>query len=320
MLSLEYLIVLAFAGIGLFKAYGSNPPKGSVHISAEWFSLANIGGLSAFANGAVIAVFFFWGWDTAANVNEESDNAAVTPGRAGVISMFFLLFIFLVGVCALQSILPAKQINDNSSDVLAFFGTALVPKPWNYLMTLAVLSSAVATLQTTLLPATRTTLSMARESVFPGAFSRIHPRFLTPWIGTLIIAGLVFLGILLSVQSPSIGTFLSDSVLQVGVLVSVYYSLTGFACAWFFRHALLRSIKTFIFAGVFALGGGVFIGALAIYNVYNTISGSSDGWSIERPVLVSLALGLPVLLLAWLLNPAFFRRPATAYDPRSGLI
>ena len=62
--------------------------------------------------GSALAVFFFWGWDTAANVNEESKDANESPGLAGIYSMFILLFIFLVAASAIQALLTLTQIND----------------------------------------------------------------------------------------------------------------------------------------------------------------------------------------------------------------
>ncbi len=56
--------------------------------------------------------------------------------------------------------------------------------PLDKLMIIAVLTSASASTQTTILPTARTTLSMARWQAIPGAFGRIHPRFLTPSFST----------------------------------------------------------------------------------------------------------------------------------------
>lgn len=312
LLALEYVIVCAFSFFAIGRAYTGSAIRGSRHVSLSWFSPAHIGGPSAFAAGALIAIFFFWGWDTAANVNEETTNSHDNPGRAGIISMFALLFIFLLGVIALQVTLPQATISANSSDSLAVFAKALLPAPWNYLMTLAVLSSTVATLQTTLLPSTRVTLSMARERVFPGVFATISPRLRTPWIATLTLAGLAFIGIAVGTTAASVNTFLVNSVAQVGVLVSVYYGLTGVACTVYFRNALLGSLKMFLLAGVLSLGGGVFMLYMGGYSIWTTVGG--QGWGAEAPVLVSLGLGVPLLVAARLLNSPHFRRKATTHD------
>ena len=48
-----------------------------------------------------------------------------------------------------------------------------------------MLTSALASTQTTILPAARTTLSMARAEAMPKSLGKVHPRFLTPHVSTL---------------------------------------------------------------------------------------------------------------------------------------
>ena len=50
-----------------------------------------------------------------------------------------------------------------------------------------VLSSAAASTQTTILPTARTTLSMAVYKALPSSFAKIHPRFLTPTVSTIVM-------------------------------------------------------------------------------------------------------------------------------------
>ena len=49
-----------------------------------------------FANGALVAIFFFYGWDVTMNLSEETRDANSTPGRAAFWSMVFLMVFFLV--------------------------------------------------------------------------------------------------------------------------------------------------------------------------------------------------------------------------------
>ena len=52
--------------------------------------------------------------------------------------------------------------------------------PWDKLLVIAVLTSASASCQTTILPATRSALSMAAKRAAPKTLGTIHPHFLTP--------------------------------------------------------------------------------------------------------------------------------------------
>ena len=50
-----------------------------------------------------------------------------------------------------------------------------------------VLSSAAASTQTTILPTARTTLSMAAYKAIPSHSRKIHPRFMTPTVSTIVM-------------------------------------------------------------------------------------------------------------------------------------
>ena len=44
----------------------------------------------------LLAVFIYWGWDTTATVNEETEDSSEAPGKATVISTLILLGIYLI--------------------------------------------------------------------------------------------------------------------------------------------------------------------------------------------------------------------------------
>ncbi len=71
------------------------------------------------------------------------------------------------------------------------FGTSGFANVLVHLLLLMVLSSAAASTQTTILPTARTTLAMGVYKAIPSTFSRIHKRFLTPTVSTVVMgAGL----------------------------------------------------------------------------------------------------------------------------------
>src|SRR5438132_3966528 len=114
LLVLEYFIVLGFAIIGFFKG-GGEP------FSFSWFDPRTFGSLTALAGGVVVAVFFYWGWDTAANLNEESEDASENPGKAGLLGMVALLFLFIIASVSIQMVLTQKELQDHGSTALTYF-------------------------------------------------------------------------------------------------------------------------------------------------------------------------------------------------------
>jgi amino acid transporter len=318
---IEYLIVLGFAIAAFVKIAGGH--SAATPVSGSWFNPTSLHDLSTVATGSALAVFFFWGWDTAANVNEESQNANESPGLAGIYSMFILLFIFLVTATAMQTLLGESALtnSNNQSDVLYFFATQIAGTPLAYLMILAVLSSTVATTQTTLLPSSRLTYSMSRDGVFPKAFGRVHTSWKTPWVGTIISSGLAIVVIILATTLDTVNTVFGNLILDIGVLVALYYGITGIACTWAFRKVLFTSVTRFIFAGVLPFLGGLFLLAIAYVVVAPTSLplGQAADWVTGLPILLTVALGVPLMLIAMATaRTDFFREKTVSYVVRNG--
>ena len=310
LVAIEYLIVLGFALAAIIKVVGGQHATNS--ITSDWFNPGSVS-FGALASSLALGVFFFWGWDTAANVNEESKDADESPGRAGIISMFVLLFIFLIAAIGMQLVITQNAFGDpnNSTNILYYFAQQLASSPLTYLMILAVVSSTVATLQTTLLPSSRLSFSMARDGVFPEPFGRVHKSWLTPWVGTIITALIAVIVVLVTLFSGTVSKVFANLILDIGVLVAFYYGITGVACAWAFRRVLTSGAKLFLFAGVLPLAGGLALMAIGGYVIYQS-------WTTDittaLPVLVAMALGIPLLLIAVVTNRSgFFREPTVSY-------
>ena len=192
--------------------------------------------------------------------------------------------------------------------------------PLSVLVVLSVITSGIASTQTTILPASRTSLSMAVAGAFPRRFASIHPRFLTPAFGTILIGAVAvawYVGA--SIVSDN---FLFDSLSALSLLIAFYYGLTGIACAIYWRHELLRSAKNLIFIGIAPLTGA----ALLFYLLYESVveladpGASYSGTSVLGvgvPLAIALffiGLGL-VLMVAWRITRGsefFARRPFEA--------
>ena len=161
LLAAEIFTLALFAIVALVKVYAGSAPAGSIHPSLSWinpFSLSP----SEISAGMLLAVFIYWGWDTTATVNEETEDPGEAPGKATVISTLILLGIYIVVAFAAQAYAGVDSLVDNQEDVLSSLGTEVFGSPLDKILIIAVLTSAAASTQTTILPTARTTLSMAR--------------------------------------------------------------------------------------------------------------------------------------------------------------
>jgi len=150
-------------------------------------------------------------------------------------------------------------------------------------------TGAAAGPQTTLLPASRLTFSIARDKVFPRVFSKVQGRFQTPMIGTLILASLCLFGIFLRAISPAVNNGYGNLIADIGVLVAFYYGATGITCAWSYRKAMLASVR-FFFAGVLL---PFLSGCFCFWVGYQVITQSTAGAALAAPVgALAAAVGL----------------------------
>ena len=248
---------------------------------------------------------------------------SASPASRPSSSTFILVGIYVIVSIAAQAFHGTGFLVKNSDDVLSALGTGVLGSGWDKLLIIAVLTSASASCQTTILPTSRTTLSMATHGAIPSYFGRIHRRYLTPststiWMGIVSIVWYVFL----TIVSTNI---LYDSIAALGLMIAFYYGLTGFACVWFFRRNL-RTPKGILLAGVFPLLGGLSLGFILVKSVIvlakpaNSASGTS-WFGVGPPLLITIVLmlvGVVLMLGQRRVSPAFFRRHAES--PPEGMV
>jgi amino acid transporter len=312
LLAAEIFTLALFSIVALIKVYSGSAPSGSVHPSLSWinpFSLSP----SEISAGMLLAVFIYWGWDTTATVNEETEDPGEAPGKATVISTVILLAIYIVVAVAAQAYGGVDNLIKNQEDVLSSLGTEVFGSPLDKLLIIAVLSSAAASTQTTILPTARTTLSMARAHAMPHSLGKIHPRYLTPHISTIIMGALSILWYVgLTIVSEDI---LFDSLAALGLMIAFYIGITGFACTIYYRRELLHSVKNFFFIGVGPSLGGAILFYLLIKNGIELAdpanSESGNSWfGIGPPLVIAvffLLLGIFLMVIQWRKVPEFFR-------------
>ncbi|MCW2504545.1 MAG: putative amino acid permease [Actinomycetia bacterium] len=270
LLSIELAVLAVFAVVAIVKVGTGHGVAGSIHPSLSWLWPGGLS-LTSLVQATLIAVFLYWGWDTAVACNEETKDPEKTPGRAAILSTVLLLATYaLVTVAAVSFAgVGTKGIGlgnaDNSDDVFAALGPAVFGNSglgtvFKVLLIISVLTSASASTQTTILPTARTTLSMAAYRAIPVSFARIHPRYLTPTVSTVWMGGasIVFYVLLTGLSQNILG----DSIAAVGLMIAFYYGMTGFACAWYYRHELTHSVRSLFMRGILpALGGVMLLGA-----------------------------------------------------------
>jgi amino acid transporter len=317
--------LLLFAGVALYKVYDGSAPEGSTRPEAEWLSPFAISDFSTLVSALLIGVFIYWGWESAVNLTEETRDAARAPGLAAVLSTVILLVTYVgvsVAVVAYAGLETLAEYDDDDA-IFAVLGADVLGSPWDKVVILAIVTSAVASTQTTIIPSSRTSFSMGRQSALPRIFAAVHPRFHTPWFSTAVIAGLAIAWYVpLNILSENA---LYDTISALSLMIAFYYALTGLACAIYYRRELTKSVTSFLFIGVGPLVGAAILGYLFVKSAidFSDAENSYTGQTLLGlgvPLVIGmgfLLLGV-VLLVLWRLagNERFFsRKPFEAVDP-----
>jgi amino acid transporter len=330
LLGIELTMLLVLSIVALVKVGNGSAPVGHLTPSLSWFNPFAIPSASAFINGVLLMLFIYWGWDTTVSVNEETADPATVPGRAAVLSTVVLLVTYVLVVLAAQSYagIGSKGIGlgnpNDEGDVLSVlghsvFGNSGFGNVLFHLLLLMVLSSAAASTQTTILPTARTTLAMGVYKAIPSAFARIHKRFLTPTVSTVVM-GLASIVLYVIMNSISAGSVIADAVSALGVMIAFYYGLTGFSCAWYYRATLTQSARNLWIRGILPLAGGIMLWGALGYNLYFYWRPSNSyttwqmtfwpHWHIGGVFIIDLiavALGVVLMFSFAAVRPAFFK-------------
>ena len=317
----QVAILLLFVVVAFVKIAAGDAPAASIDPELDWLSPFGVE-YSGMLTGVLLGVFIYWGWESAVNLSEESRDSSRAPGLAGLASTVILLVTYVAVGAALIAYLGLDRIEvfDDNARVLAVAGNAVLGDALGKLLIIAVIISGISSAQTTILPGSRTSLSMAAAGALPSAFARIHPRYLTPAFGTIVVG---VLAVLWYVPGRLISeNFLFDSLSALSLLIAFYYALTGIACAIYWRHELFRSAKNLVFIGIAPLIGAGLLAYLLVESARDlsdpaaSYSGS-ELFGLGMPLAIAVVfavLGVLLMMLWRLFGPPqakeFFARRA----------
>ena len=217
-----------------------------------------------FSAGAVIALFFFWGWDVTLNVSEETRDSGRTPGRAAALAMLVIVSAFMAFAVVTLVVLSEPEIQASGANVVFAVAEKLVPRPWSYLAVLAVMLSSVGSLESCVLAFARTMFAKSRAGHLHPRWSRVHEQWGTPHLATYLITALGLLLLVLSIAFENIDALLKASINAIGLEVAFYYGLAALACAWHFRRLAASSVPMLVFAVAWPLASALVLFAVAV--------------------------------------------------------
>jgi amino acid transporter len=214
MLAMELAALALFVVVGLIALYGG-AGAGRLTLKPIYdpqaFSLATVAGATS------IAVLSFLGFDGISTLAEENRASQSAVGRATLLSLL------LVGVLFILQTWIATDLSNGmrfSSPGTAFYEIArLAGGVWLEWIVLGAvaLASGIANAMAAQAATSRILFAMARDRKLPAVLAKIHPRYQTPYVSTLLVALISLL----------VGLFFSSRVDNLSRIVN-FGALTGF--------------------------------------------------------------------------------------------
>lgn len=320
LIAIQFGVLIIVSIIALVRVFSETAGDQAITPELSWLWPSGLDA-SSIAQAMILCIFIYWGWDTCLAVGEETRGSDKTPGRAAVITTLILVCTYVLVAYAVQSFAGFGEegigLNnpENVDDVLTILGEPVSGSIVAALLLLTVSVSALSSTQTTILPTARGTLSMAVYEAIPKRFAYVHPRYMTPAFGTIVM-GVTALGFYLLLSFISRDA-LADSILSLGLAVAFYYGITAYACVWYFRRSLFSSARNLFMRGIFPLLGALAMTAAFGQSVVDMIEpdyGATAYGPIGGVFVVGvgmLALGVPLMLACFAFGTKRFFRGET---------
>jgi amino acid transporter len=263
--------ILIFVIIAAFVYFLKQP---SHVITLESFNPFNFS-LELFVKGAIISLFLFWGWDVTMNLTEETKDPYKIPGRSALWSMVIVTLLFVAFIMCALIVLTDQEIKQAGPNILLQMADKIFPRPWGNIALIAVITSSLGTIETSILQFTRTIFAKSRDGVLHKRWSKIHSTWQTPWTATLLIWGLGMIFLIFASQEPTITAIINVSIDSIGFQVTFYYSLRGFACAWHYRAEVLKRFSRIIPLVIWPILSAITLISIATYGAIYTFNKKS---------------------------------------------
>jgi APA family basic amino acid/polyamine antiporter len=222
---LKLAVVLLFIGGAI---HAVNPANWTPFIPENTGTFGQFG-WSGIMAGAGVVFFAYIGFDAVSTAAQEAKNPQKDMPFAIISSLLIctVLYILVAGIAT--GVMPFTQLDVPDPIAKAADAAGLGVKVGGLsLVTLFIKIGAIAGLSSVilvmLLGQSRVFYAMSRDGLLPPFVNKVHPKYKTPWLTSLITAtGVAFFAALLPVREAgslcSIGTLLAFVIVCVSVLV-----------------------------------------------------------------------------------------------------
>jgi APA family basic amino acid/polyamine antiporter len=213
------MVVVKLLVLGLFVVLGG------MHVDPANYRPFAPNGWAGIHQGAAIVFFAYIGFDAISTAAEETRNPQrnMPIGILGGLAICTLIYV-IVGVVA-TGLVPYEQLKAADPLARALEVAGLPTASW--IVAFGAVVSLTAVLLVFQYGQPRIFMAMARDGLLPAWAARVHPRYRTPHVTTIVTGIFVALGSLVADENEiydltNIGTLSAFAIVCVGVLVLRY--------------------------------------------------------------------------------------------------
>ena len=218
MVVIKVAVLLVFVGLGASYVNQDNltpflPPN-----------TGNFGefGWSGVMRGAAIMFFAYIGFDAVSTAAQEARDPQRDMPIGILVSLAICTVIYIAVAIVLLGIVPYRELN--VADPLAVGIDATGLRWFSPVVKISALFGLFSTILVQLLGQSRIFYSMSRDGLLPDLFGKVHPRFRTPHLSTMITGAVVavtagFIPLRTLSELVSIGSLLAFTLVCFGVII-----------------------------------------------------------------------------------------------------